>query len=73
MNLMVSLRIEKAYIFLGEVIGDTQQKYILTIAINELMKSGSDYYDPMDFGHVYNRNAKIHIINELTTERYQPI
>ena len=56
-----------------EVIGDTWQEYILIIAINELMKSGSDSYDPIQFGHFFNQKIKLHIINEVTPELCQPI
>ena len=42
MNLMESLGREEAYICLGEILGDKCQEYILTIAFNELMKSGSN-------------------------------
>ena len=35
------------YICLGEVIGDIWEEYILTIDLDELMKSGSDSHDPI--------------------------
>ena len=72
-HLVVVLGGEKAYICLGEVIGDTWQEYILNIYFNELMNSGSDSYDPIYFGHVFNRNTTLHIIYEVTPELCQPI
>ena len=56
-----------------EVIEDTWQEYILTISINELMESGSDSYDPIQFGHVFNWKITLQIINEVKNERCQPI
>ena len=35
---------KKAYICLGEVIGDTRHEYVLTIDLNELMKIGYNSY-----------------------------
>ena len=70
---MVSMGREKSYICLGEVIGDTWQYFILTIVINELMKSGSNSYEPLHFGLIFNRKIILHIINEVTPERSQPI
>ena len=42
--LMVSMGRKKAYICLGEVIGDTRHEYVLTIDLNELMKIGYNSY-----------------------------
>ena len=67
MHLKVGLGREKAYICLGEIIEDTWQEYILTISFNEIMKSGSDSYDPIYFGHVFNRNITLQMINKVTT------
>ena len=72
-HFMVSMGREKAYIFLGEVIGYTWQKYILTIAFDELMKTFYDYYDPIYFGHIFNRNITLYVIYEVIPERFQPI
>ena len=72
-HFMVSLGREKAYICLVEVLGDTRREYILTIAFNELMKSGYNSYEPIYFGHVFNRNIKLNIVYEVTPERCQPI
>ena len=47
LHLMVSLGREKAYICLGEAIGDTWQEYILTVYFNEMMRSGSNSYYPI--------------------------
>ena len=69
MHLMVGMGIEKAYIYLGEVIGDKWQEYTVTIAFNELMKSGSNPYEPIDFGHVFNQNITLLIIYEVTPEQ----
>ena len=63
----------KVCICLGDVIGDIRQEYILTISINKLMKSASDSYEPIHFGHIFNQNITLHIINEVTPERCQPI
>ena len=73
MHLMVSLGIKKAYICVGEVIGDKWQEYILTIAFDEIMKSGSNSYDPIYFGYVFNRNITIYVVYEVTPELCQPI
>ena len=70
---MVSLDRENAYIYLGEAIGDKQKEYILDIAFYEIIKSGLDYYDPIYFGDVFNRNITLHIIYEVTPERCQTI
>ena len=70
-HLMVSLGREKAFICLGEVIGDTWQEYIFTIAFNELMNSGSYSYDPIYSGIVFNQNITLHIIYEVTPELCQ--
>ena len=72
-NLMAILGIERAYICLVDVIGDTRKKYILTITFDELMKSGSNSYEPIYFGHVFNQNITLHTIYEVTPERCQPI
>ena len=72
-HLMVSLGREKAYICLGEVIGDVWQEYVLTVSFNELMKSGSDSCDPIYFGHVFNCNTTLFMIYEVTPEQCQPI
>ena len=69
---MVGLGREKAYICLGEVIEDTGKEYILTIYLNELMKIGFDHYDPIYFGHVFNRNIILQIIYEVIPEQCQP-
>ena len=55
------------------MIGYTWQEYILTISINELMESGSDSYDPIKFGHIFNRKITLQIINEVNHELCQPI
>ena len=56
-----------------EVTGDTWKEYILTIVFNEIMKGGSNSNDPICFGHVFNRNIALHIVYEVTPERFQPI
>ena len=72
-NFMVGLGVEKANICFVEVIGDICQQYILKIAFNELMKIGSNSYEPIYFGHVFNRIITLHIIYEVTPEWCQPI
>ena len=73
MNLMESLGREEAYICLGEILGDKCQEYILTIAIDEPMKIGSDSNEPIHSSHFFNRNITLHIINKFTPKRCQPI
>ena len=46
-HLMVSMGREKAYICLSDVIGYAQKEYVLNFSFNELMKGGSDSYDPI--------------------------
>ena len=72
-HLMVSLGREKAPIFLGEVIGDKWKECVLNIYLNELMKSGSNSYEPIYFCHVFNRTTTLHIIYKVTPEWCQPI
>ena len=55
------------------MIWDTLQEHILTIDSNELMKSVSDSYEPIYFGHVFNHNIALHIVYEVTPEWFQPI
>ena len=70
---MVSMGREKAYICLGEVIGDTWQEYILTIAINKPMKIVSDSCDPIHFVSGFKQKITLHIISSFTPKQFQLI
>ena len=73
MRVMGSLIREYSNISLGEMIGQTWKEYFFYIRFNEFIKRGTNYYEPIDLGHILYRYIKLYIINEISSKRRQPI